>query len=322
MIRIRLYVSRFLMIKLLTLVILSASSCVILERFPDPVHNAAFEGDVKKLNALISSGIDVNLPQEYDRRTPLHFAVSAGRIEAVEFLVANGADVNARNLFQNTALHAAADEGHVNIVDILLRNGAEIDAKNRCCTPLMLAAYKGHKDVADLLISKGADIDAIDNSGRSALYYSVKYKHPGITAALLDHGADVNFRDKYATPLFPAVENNDDQMVAFLLGKGADLEARTNHRDTALALASDRGYLVIVRRLVENGANIEARNEYGNTPVYLASFQGHYEVVRYLIQKGAAVNVKNNEGHTPLSTAIKEGHNNVATLLRDNGAVK
>src|SRR3712207_5168927 len=70
---------------------------------------AAREGDLVSLRALLDAGADVNAADE-NGYTPLMEAAHAPHPEAVRLLLAAGADLEARNRLGSTALHSAAME--------------------------------------------------------------------------------------------------------------------------------------------------------------------------------------------------------------------
>ena len=65
---------------------------------------------------------------------------------------------------------------------------------------------------------------------------------------------------------------------------------------TPLYSAANKGYLEIVKLLIENGADINKSNNDGWTPLYSAADKGHLEVVKLLIENGADINKSNNNG--------------------------
>ena len=60
-------------------------------------------------------------------------------------------------------------------------------------------------------------------------------------------------------------------MVKFLLEKGAKVNTQNNIGCTALHIASEDGYLGVVRLLIERGANIDTQNNKGVTALHVAS---------------------------------------------------
>ncbi|MGL5254295.1 MAG: ankyrin repeat domain-containing protein, partial [Brevinema sp.] len=105
------------------------------------------------------------------------------------------------------------------------------------------------------------------------------------------------------TPLHGAAINGQKEIVEYLVGKGADVNAKNQNGDTPLHEAASRGYKEIVEYLVGKGADVNAKNDYGRTPLHGAAINGQKEIVEYLVGKGADVNAKNQNGDTPLHEA-------------------
>ena len=71
------------------------------------------------------------------------------------------------------------------------------------------------------------------------------------------------------------------EMVRFLVGKGADINAQTNNGETALIQATEWGRLETVRFLVNKGADVNTPDNRGRTPLILAKEKGLQEVVDF-----------------------------------------
>ena len=85
--------------------------------------------------------------------TPLHRAAYDNNIVRLEALLKEGADTEVQAKYDVTPLHMAANEGHKEVVQMLLNFGADPDAKDRLGrTALMIAFEKQHLDVASVLI--------------------------------------------------------------------------------------------------------------------------------------------------------------------------
>ena len=124
------------------------------------IHEAAAEGNIKRVKQHLVEGVDVNAKYK-DGWTPLHMAAEGGHREIVDLLIAKGADINA------TAGAGGDGEGW---------------------TPLHEAAEKGHKEVVGLLILKGADINVENGDGRAPLDLAIKHKNAEIADILRKHG--------------------------------------------------------------------------------------------------------------------------------------
>lgn len=99
--------------------------------------------------------------------------------------------------------------------------------------PLMLAALRGRLDWAQWLVRRGAQIDP--TRGRkawSALHYACSGPDRGVSAWLLDQGADIEARSENgSTPLMMAMGYGSLDSAAVLLARGA---ARTARNDLGL----------------------------------------------------------------------------------------
>ena len=90
------------------------------------LHDAALDGDVSEVQALLSEGEPVDERDEA-QGTPLMAAAKANRTRVIRLLLANGADPNATDRFGKTALWYAYDYGHRNAFRMLLESGASAD---------------------------------------------------------------------------------------------------------------------------------------------------------------------------------------------------
>ena len=89
---------------------------------------------------------------------------------------------------------------------------------------------------------------------------------------------------------------------------------------TALMAASNKGYLEIVKYLIDEGAYVDAVNNNGATALMEASGEGRLEIVKYLISKNANINAKDYNGSTALIVATQKGKLEVVRYLISKGA--
>ena len=121
------------------------------------------------------------------------------------------------------------------------------------------AAYFGHWKVCDFLIKNGADVNSIvEKTGETPLHNALaKAGRPYYlftVKVLVENGADVNaktiagtetgafmrdVRTKGEAPLHRAAAYADEAIISFLIGHGADKEAKDAHGNTPLSWASE-----------------------------------------------------------------------------------
>ena len=114
------------------------------------------------------------------------------------------------------------------------------------------------------------------------------------------HGEFINDFDHSTTPLHEAIRNGQEDMVEFLIAKGATvdyyldchgfIEKDDIIEDTPLNLAIEKGFLSIVEILVENDAEVNGYTDIEakpKVPFCKAMELGNKEIAEYLIENGA-----------------------------------
>ncbi len=223
-----------------------------------PLINAAFEPlSLSLLSELVARGADVNAAAGRDGRSPLMAAVARGNRGAAEILLAAGAAVEATDRDGYRALHFAAMSGRSELVPVLARAGATVEARaERGDTALGLAAAESQVDAVLALLAAGADPDAPGRDGLPPLHRAAMAGATGAALALLSRGADVDLTD----------------------------EASGN---TALMLAANRGFIDLVRLLLDQDAEVGVRAKDGWTALQAAEMIGDDEIVALLRTAGA-----------------------------------
>jgi ankyrin repeat protein len=155
-----------------------------------PVHDAASDGDLAAMEALLAEGTEIDARGE-NGETPLILAILKDHADVVELLIAHGADVMARNERGLTPLHAAAYSGSTEVAGLLLDHGAALEDRANVsgATPLMVAAEENHVAVAELLIARGADLSIPDRDGFTPLTQAWAKKRTEMVRLLKRHGA-------------------------------------------------------------------------------------------------------------------------------------
>jgi ankyrin repeat protein len=138
---------------------------------------------------------------------------------------------------------------------------------------------------------------------------------------IITRPGDINARGGcHDTPLQAAVIKGYVDIIRLLLEHGADMATLNDEDFGPLHEASRRGRLDVIGLLLDHRADVDSRNFLGRTPLFIASQEGELEVARVLLQRGAAVNSFDYNGNRPLTTASKCGHLDVVRLLLQNGA--
>ena len=88
------------------------------------LHEAALNGDLVSLQALLQRKADPNRREKQNKGTPLHVACFQGHLEICRVLVRAGAQLNLRDGEGLTPLFHAKDQGHADLIKFLKAAGA------------------------------------------------------------------------------------------------------------------------------------------------------------------------------------------------------
>lgn len=108
----------------------------------------------------------------------------------------------------------------------------------------LLAAVKTKNlPLVQLSLKSGADANAIEvtsNVRVSALILAVVTRDMDIVRVLVEHKAEVNWRDGFGdTALMYAAQTGDMAIIGYLLNNGADIHAKDLHGNTVLSAARE-----------------------------------------------------------------------------------
>lgn len=198
-----------------------------------------------------------------------------------------------------TGLHSAVRAGNTDLVQRLLRR-YPVDIKNqKGQTALMLAASMGNIPMMQLLLKFGATLDSTDLYNRNVLHYA------------LDRSASL----ETALMLIPLLKkpNRADRFGL-----------------TPLMKAAARGYVAIMRLLVETRHNINAVDQQGLNALHQAVIADQVASIGFLIERGFAVDepespvleskIAKSRRRTPLHLAAVNAKENALFELLKQGA--
>ena len=208
------------------------------------------------------------------------------------------------------------------IVSRLLAAGVDVDLPNvEGWTPLMVAA-RADVGSALLLLDAGASVVAADADGFTPLHHAAAAAHDDLVALLLARGADPEARSgSGCTALMMACS---DAAVGRLCEAGADPNASDTAGSTALMAAAGRGDVDVVRRLLLLGADAAATTDRGHSALHIAgqvpASAGGVELIDLLVGAGAGLDEETDDGITPLMAAVRVANDDAVAHLVGLGA--
>ncbi|KAK6335252.1 hypothetical protein TWF718_010686 [Orbilia javanica] len=145
----------------------------------EALANAVTRGYKRTAELLIKGGAPFN-------RMALLGIARVGDLEMLEMLIENSVNFELGDE-ATAALQEAALAGHGEVVELLIKRGVSLGCS------LEHAAEGGHLEVAKRLLDAGADVN---QGGGAALVAAAKYNQLAMVEFLVQHGADVNVRDR------------------------------------------------------------------------------------------------------------------------------
>ncbi|XP_007469328.1 PREDICTED: ankyrin repeat domain-containing protein 55 isoform X2 [Lipotes vexillifer] len=244
------------------------------------VYQAASNGDVNALTAVIREDPSILECCDGEGCTPLMHAVSGRQVDTVKLLLKMGANINMQDAYGRTSLCLATYLGWLEGCVSLLRNGAKhnIPDKNGRL-PLHAATAEPDVRLLTVLLQQSSlnEINQQDSESGNRILCSI----------ILNHHQG------------PSIINYDDES-----GK------------TCVHIAAAAGFSDIINELARfPECNLQALDVDDRTPLHWAAAAGKADCVQSLLELGIDSNLRDISESTPLAYALYCGHTACVRLL-------
>lgn len=268
---------------------------------------------------LLKTKIDPNI--EHRKKPVLHYAVDKKNLNIVKLLLKHNIDVNAKTSNEGTALIIAVKSNQTNIVEILMKSGADINiAKSTSIhfgiqdevLPLHIAIAEKNCKIVDIILNEQKNVNLADSFCLAA-----RKGNREIVEKFLKKGLSIEIKDsKGLTPIYHAVNENNMEIVQFLLERRAKLNNQTTTNPPLLyySLTNNCSRLEIIKKLLAYGTDVNKTFE-NRSPLWILLNKEHddktknwkdnrEQLLDILLQNDANPNIVIQE-KTPLQLAIE-----------------
>ncbi|KAF5025948.1 hypothetical protein F66182_1983 [Fusarium sp. NRRL 66182] len=280
---------------------------------------AASAGRLDMVSILLDHGADPNLRNgRYSSSSSLQLAALNDHKEIMMELLKRGAGPYPENTKETSTFHVACRQGWLDVMETFLEI---VDDVNELVnfewgwagTPLRQAASGGKLDAVEYLIKKGANPDyklhSRISNGQTIVHAAAAGGNVQVLDYVLKVATDTSLEVcdlEKRTPLWCACLEGRENMVEYLLEKGASTEVVIKNGETILPVIVCGGSDKILRLVLEKNPSldIDPLLDGGETPLLWAVIRGHAKVVSVLLERGADINRKSKDGNAPVFGAI------------------
>jgi ankyrin repeat protein len=251
-----------------------------------PLMMAASSGNAAAVELLIKQGADVNAKETENGQTALAFAAAFNRPETIQMLLKHGADIDLASKVQNPPQPLNRPQGQGGQAgNNTQAGGAAAGAPGAT----QAATAGGGQRGGDQLGGQPANAQDGQRGNRGQASPAAGGQAPA--AAGNDDQAAT------AAAAAAAAQNNGNDAV----GRGG---GNPKGGLTPLMYAARQGNFEAVQSLVNNGANLNALSGDKSTALLLATINGHFDIAKFLVDRGADVNLASMDGAMPLYAVV------------------
>jgi len=203
--------------------------------------------------------------------TPLIFTCYNGNEDIGKILIRHGVDINLTNSKNESALIMACRCIKFALIKLLLEYHAEVDIQDGIHgdTPLTIISkfYYSHRSLQLLVETGKANVNICNWKGESPLLISCMINNINNVRLFVEHGADINIRDKSKglCPLMIVFNRFNYYLANYFLEHGADVNQINYEGDTPLIFTCKLYNKYGSELLLQHHADTTIRNLKGKT---------------------------------------------------------
>jgi ankyrin repeat protein len=157
-------------------------------------------------------------------------------------------------------------------------------------------------------LAKGMPVDTKNHLDQSALYLAAKHGYTDMVTLLVDHGANINYKDcSGITPFGIAIQYDYLEIANTLLERGADITIKDSYGGTALLYAAEiesRDATLFIQKLLLLGADPKGKWDSDVNALMSAVYAGNIHSVKLFLKLGLSVTDKDDSGRCALDRVL------------------
>ncbi|PIB27524.1 ankyrin repeat domain-containing protein [Maribacter sp. 4G9] len=208
--------------------------------------------DLSLFAHYIESGVSPELKDE-EGITPFMLAASGNDLEVLDLLAKHVRDINATDEKGRNALMMAVERNSNTVVDFLLEHGANVNVKDKDGNSVAFYLIQNYNSQNteefdnkwNTLQEAGLSLNGKQGNGNTLLHLAAKANNLSLLKRLEPLNIDIDQKNSEGiTALHLAAMSSDNEdMLKYLISRGADVRAKTEFEETVYDLASENELL-------------------------------------------------------------------------------
>ncbi|XP_065346514.1 serine/threonine-protein phosphatase 6 regulatory ankyrin repeat subunit B-like [Cloeon dipterum] len=276
------------------------------------LHVAALYSDVKMFKWLVEKGASDLSEETGTAETSLHFAAKnkAHGNKIASYLVSMARDINAKNQFQETPLCVALLNENLSFAEEIVNLGAKLTTPVRNESLLFSCIRLKKLKSAEFILKKEEDmIRQRGSRGETVLHFAAEKSDLATCQWLMSKGADFRaLSDHGSSVMHFAASNkvkNGQKLVCYFSSFNLDLNAINDSKETPLYTALIKDNEDVFEELCKLGADPKVKID-GETLLHFCACLGRLRSAKALLAKEPSLLSEiDNAGRTALHVAAK-----------------
>jgi ankyrin repeat protein len=278
-----------------------------------PLLYAAKMGDLKAVELLIQNGADLNT-KNHNQNNTLYFALLSKNIQVVKFFLENGIDPNSTNMWL-PVWYDSIKLNDVESFKLLMKYGLRLDTgANINQNPAVVAIYYGSLDLLKCILTNGGELPhpSMFEAHQNPVLWSVASRSENKgkeKIECLKWLMSIGVLNLKTTKEF-YIPNSYPEFVEYLIDNNFITINQKFYNDQASLVEVASNHPDVLKLVIGKGADVNAKSYFGGTALHTAVAVGlgvvpddRWESIKILLDAGANVNLKDDMGRTPLSRA-------------------
>ena len=282
---------------------------------------AAYNMSSRKISELLKSDHAAETNFFDSSKHVLAASAAVGSMHMLKTLLSKGADPNFKSEYFGFALQNAARIGREDMVSLLLEYDTKVHSSaspvEAAAAALEAACQAGQERVIQRTLISRHKIGFLPAHYEAAVVAAARNGHVNLLRLLLDRGTFPKKEDIMMQSLLKASARGYLPVVRMLLESGINVNAINHMGQNALQQAALGGHARVVRLLLDYHAKYYA-GLWGD-PLYLAGKNGHEDVVQMLLEYGAPINGEGSDYCSVLTHAARNGESRMIRFLLEKG---